>query len=375
MMGNNKKKIVIIGNASKNNDSKFLADGGRIKVALYRDILIKEGHDVELIELENWKKRIVKIIKQIKNATRNSDVIVVMGGPKGSRILIPLVNYLNRKSQKRTVFCPIGIGTLYELLKKKSKKEVNDFINGQNYLDIEDKKMEIELKKFSIVMPQNETLTKVHRDFYHLTNCMNVSNFRVVDESAFSVTPYQIANDKPLKLTFLSRIKENKGILDLVNAIDYINTKHKKIIFSLDVYGEMQLSTEDQKYLKSFEDRDIVYRGIVQREDVINTLKNYFMFVLPTKTNGEGTPGSLIESLIAGVPVLVSSFSQAHLLIKDQENGIIFNIGDEDDLRNKLEDIYIHREKIILMREKALESSKQFLYSANRDDFLKAILG
>lgn len=368
-------KITIIGNGSKSGEINQLADGGRIKVALYFDILKKEGHDVSLVDLDGWSKRPLSVIRKIKKGVNSDDVILIMGGPSGSRVLIPLVNHFNKKKNKRTVFCPLGIGTLDKLLKNKNEQEVNDFIYHHNFQKIVDNKMGKQLRKLSLVIPQNEILTNVYRKFYNLDNCSLVPNFRVIDENRIHIKPYELKDDEPLRLLFLSRVKEDKGILDLVETIEEINKEKNKAIFSLDIYGEMQLSKEKEEYIYSLKNNHINYYGIIDREKVFEVLQKSFMFALPTKYYGEGTPGSLIESLIAGVPVLVSSFSQAGLLIKDEVDGIIFELGNKRDLKEKLINIYLNRKNVLKMRENAAKNGKKFLYSENRNVFLKAILG
>ncbi|MFA5503255.1 MAG: glycosyltransferase, partial [Bacilli bacterium] len=121
--------------------------------------------------------------------------------------------------------------------------------------------------------------------------------------------------------------------------------------------------------------KGVSYNGVLLKTEVIGTIKKYLMFSLPTRYYGEGAPGALVESLIAGVPVLVSSYSQVNALIQDNENGIIYEIGNKEDLKNKLLYIYKNPEKIIAMRKAAFESGKKFLYSGNRELFLSSILG
>ena len=82
---------------ANNANNGLVSDGGRIKIRLYKDLLIKEGYKVNIIELDGWKKRVFNIIFQIKKAIKNRDRIVIMAGPKGCRKIIPLLNFLNKK--------------------------------------------------------------------------------------------------------------------------------------------------------------------------------------------------------------------------------------------------------------------------------------
>lgn len=368
-------KIAIIGNGSRGKKAGSLADGGRIKVALYLDVLKKEGHDVSLIDLEGWSKHPFQLIKQIKKGVKESGVILIMGGPRGSRVLIPLVNHFNKKENKRIIFSPLGIGTLVQLLRNKKENEVSDFIRYHQFQNTKDNRMKKELKKLSLIIPETEILAETYRKFYELDNCIAITNFRLMDETRLSIKEYEIKDSGPLKLIYISRVDEYKGILDLVETIEEINKENETPLFSLEIYGEMQLIPEKEVYVNSLKDFQISYRGVISREKVNETLQHFFMSVLPTKHYGEATPGSLVESLIAGVPVLVSSFSQADSLVRNNIDGVIFEIGNKKDLKEKLKEIHKNKDKIVKMRENAAESGKKFLYNQNRDIFLKSILG
>lgn len=103
--------ITIIGNKTNPNQEQ-IADGGRIKVSLYYRVLKEEGFDVRFIELEGWMKRFALLVIKIKKAVMRSDVVLIMGGPRGSRVLITLCNLFNRKGKTRIIYSMLGVGTL-----------------------------------------------------------------------------------------------------------------------------------------------------------------------------------------------------------------------------------------------------------------------
>ena len=71
------KNICIIGN---NNDGDAISDGGRIKIRLFKSLLEENGFNVHIIDLNNWKIRFLKIIKEIKKAINNFERIIIMAG-------------------------------------------------------------------------------------------------------------------------------------------------------------------------------------------------------------------------------------------------------------------------------------------------------
>lgn len=360
------KKVVIIGN---NASGTNISDGGRIKIRLFKKFLNELKIDCEIIDLDKWIFHVFSVIKQIKRAIKDCTSIVIMAGPNGCRAIIPLVNKLNKKKKSRVVFCPLGIGTLDKLVSKLSEEQVVSFLNCENFFGISDKKMGKELEKIDLIALENQLLVKVYKEMYKVNNLVPLYNFR---EANITKKQYNFGNR--LKLIYASRICLNKGIFDLLETIKRLNKKGLNV--SLDIYGDNQLGYKENETFNTFLTSNFVsYKGVVSSDKMIETIKNYDLFCLPTKYHGEGMSGALIESFISGTPSLISSYSQAKLLVEDGVTGFIFNIGDVDDLEKKL--CYLYDNKAILkdVGEAAQKMSQKYLFSFNKRTFLNCILG
>ena len=362
----NMKKIALIGN---NNNNSSVTDGGRVKIRLFVNILQREGKLSEVIELSKWYLHIPSLISKIKKAVNRKDVILIMAGPKGCRFTIPLVNKYNKGHKTRVVFCPVGIGTFDKIVKKLSPENVVKFLNGEDNFGITDKKMEKELKKIDLVVPENKTLSDAYKRFYGLDNVELLTNFRDVEpiEKSYS-------NDGELRIMYGSRICENKGIFDLLEAVSSLNANgHTNI--SLTIYGDKQLTPkEDERFQKYLSDK-IVFKGVLKQNEMIDEIKKHDLFCLPTKYHGEGTPGVFVESFIAGTPVLSSSYSQAYALIEEGVTGYIYKISDVEDLKAKILMILNDKAGLEKVGRAAQEKSKQFCFEYNKEKFFKYFLG
>ena len=359
------KKICIIGN---NRHGKDIADGGSIKVRLYKTFLERLGHETYIADLDGWIKRPLRLIKQIKYGVKNCDSIVIMGGPKGCRIAIPLVNKYNKKIKKRVVFCPLGIGTVDILIKNFNTEKVTNFIQSKDFYDLKDEKMKKQLEKIDLIIPQNQMLCELYNNFYGLNNISLLINFR--DEKVIN---HVYSPTIPFKIIYISRLKKNKGILDIVRvANDLINEGYKII---LDIYGQQELDGEDLNNFNNMLNAAVKYFGPAKHEEVSSIIAQHDLFVLPTAYYGEGTSGALIESMFAGTPALISSYSQAHLIIKDGVNGLIYKLGDNNDLAKKIIYAYENNE---IMKNISVEAQKEALkysFDANKEYFEECILG
>lgn len=359
-------KITIIGNNANNG---IISDGGRIKIRLFKSILLREHFDVEIIELDGWKKRPFKIINLIKKAIKQGNRIIIMAGPNGCRKIIPIVCFLNRKKRANVVFCPLGIGTLDYVVRKYKTEVTQIFLNGTINIKEKDARMGKLLSKMEHVVLQNNTLKNRYDSFYNLSNTCVLENFRdcVIENKNYS-------SEKDLKVVYISRVKEYKGILDLMEVIKNINLEKNNAI-KLDIFGDNQLSDVSNQLFNSYLDSNIKYFGVIGHDEIAKTLKCYDLFCLPTKYHGEGTSGSLVEALISGTPVLVSSYSQARDLITDCEDGFLFEFGSKKDLKEKLLWLLQNKELLESVGHCAQNRAKKFTYEGNRDIFLNIFTG
>lgn len=355
------KSVLIIGN---NFGGKIANDGGSIKIALYKECLEQNGYETLIVDLYQWKRHAIKSIFLINRYIKKCDVILIMGGPNGSRVLIPLVNFLNKSKKKRTVYCPLGIGVFEKLIDKLDPEQVNSFINCKNFFGIKDPKIKKALERINCIIPQNEVLTNLYKKFYSLNNVHTLLNFRNVD-----IKKREYYQHSPFKIIYLSRIARNKGIFLLLEVISQMKN------IELNIYGDIQLNKDDFSTFNEYlsKNNNIKYCGICNVKDSINILYEHDLLCLPTKYIGEGTPGVYIESIIAGTPVLLSAYSQAKELIDDGFNGFICKVNDCLSLKEKILSIMNSDLKKVSFHSQ--EKARQFLFSRNKKEFFTYIIG
>lgn len=106
-----------------------------------------------------------------------------------------------------------------------------------------------------------------------------------------------------LKLIYISRVNRKKNLL---YALECLLNLDENIQY--DIYGYI----DDYQYWKSCRsflsklpsNINVDYKGIIDNDDVINTLNNYHLLFLPTQ--GENFGHIILESFLAGCPVLIS---------------------------------------------------------------------
>lgn len=360
------KHICLIGN---NAFGQPVFDGQRIKVRTYKIIFETEGFDVNFVELDKPYLRLLHIFSQIKKGIKECDVIVLITSDNGEKLLIPYINKVNKKYKKRFIFSQIGTSFLYNHVKSLTEEEKRDFFHNYNFGNQKPKAKVVDnLRKIDIIMTETDLITGAFSKFFGLSNCFCMTNFRIAKTERAS---FKNAGD--LKLMYLSRINEKKGIFDLLEVVKGLIGDGRKV--SLDIYGTSYLSDEEQSVFNGYLNESIKYCGELLPENVLSTIKNYNMLCFPTKCEGEGTPGCIIESLIAGVPVLSSSFTQSDELLKNNVDSLIYKFEDKNDLKLSLLKVLNGEVSLQKLGENAFESGKKFTYDYNRDRFLELING
>ncbi len=360
------KKICLIGN---NGFGKPVFDGQRVKVRTYKNVLESEGFDVHFVELEQPLKRILTIFSQIKKEIKRCDVIVLITSDNGERLLIPYINRINKKYNKRFVFSQIGTSSLYKYLKTMTEEEKRDFFYNNNFNGLKPNKNDLKkFRKIDVILTETTLINNTFSRFYNLDNCYQMTNFRVQNEY------HDVFNKPSNKLIYLSRVMTRKGIFDLIHVLKSIDDKNK-IDFSLDIYGGLDFSKEEKTLFKSLLNDKIRYRGELNPTQTIDTLKQYDLLCFPTRCEGEGTPGCIVESLIAGTPVLSSNFTQSDELLNNGVDSLIYEFGNLEDMKDKLVSFLSQKVDYQALRSGASKSGGKFTYRYNRDKFLKLIIG
>ena len=355
--------ILLIGNYSVGVD---VFDGQRLKVRLYYDLLIRCGFSVELVDLMQIKKHPIKLFMQIKNGIKKCKTILLICAYGGAKVLIPLINKLN-KGKKRFVYSVVGISLLHYPLDGQSQDVSLDFFENNNFSNVKKAKkwMIKSLKRIDLILVETDTLAKAYRSYFELENVVTLTNFR---------TNTHFSDKKNHKIVFLSRVCEQKGIFDLLGAVINLNSKGENIF--LDIYGPLQMSGQEKlMFDELIKHKHINYCGEANPNSVIKIISTYELFVFPTRYLGEGTPGVLVESLLAGTPVLCSNFLQAKDILKDGYDSVFFEMFNKNELEAKISKIMGDDMIAARLKNNARISSRRYLFESNKKKFIRYIVG
>lgn len=284
-------------------------------------------------------KAVFRCLHDLLLMLKNCDNIVILPAHNSVRIFPPFLVFFNKFYHKKLHYLVIG-GWLPSLIKN------NWFLKCV-------------LKKLDSIMVETSIMKEL------LSNCgfHNVEilkNFK--DLTPIDAKELLVDNGGILRICTFSRVMEQKGITDIIVAINAVNEKYKRIIYNLDVYGPVE-----NEYADSFDEMikkscgSVQYKGCVPSEKSVDILRDYHFLAFPTRFFTEGIPGTIIDAYAAGIPVLSSRWESYRDIIDEDETGWSYGFENINDLIEKLE--YLHNNPSIIenMKLNCLRKSKDYL--------------
>lgn len=139
--------------------------------------------------------------------------------------------------------------------------------------------------------------------------------------------------DGILKLIFVGRIHETKGLHLLIKALNELPSGK----VTLHVYGKINDDDYAVECRKSAEHmKNIYWKGQLSPDLVTGTLSHFDCLCVPSVIC-EMSPLVIQEAFAAAIPVLASNVYGNAEQIKNGENGWLFNFNDSIDLKNKIQ--------------------------------------
>lgn len=334
---------------------QIFLDGQTIKVKTLTDALISViGTDnVKTVDTYGWMKNPFSLLFRCYRMHKECRNIIILPAHNGVKIFPKLFLAFNKVRKRKLYYIVIG-GWLPQLLKNKGmlRYELSNFDD----ILVETNSMIVDLKE---------------QNLYNVKLLPNIKKIKILDmkELVYITT-------EPLILCTFSRVMIEKGIEDAIQAVTDVNQSFGKIIYKLDIYGSI-----DENYSERFKEISkkfpeyINYKGIVSYHNSVDTLKNYFVLLFPTRFRTEGIPGTIIDTYAAGVPVLASSWNSCLDVIDVGKTGLTYKFGDIEDLKEKLKYIYNNQQEVFEMKRNCLKIAERYMPEKVIKDLLAIIQG
>lgn len=302
------KKVAIIGHFG---GKESFYDGQTIKTQNLERLLASQS-DFSIRRVDTYESRHnkIKLLADTIKALLTCEHIFLLVSVNGMKVYFPLLHYLNRITGKHIYHYVIG-SELLALVE--NDRRLVKYLNSldANWFEYESGTRRLQQ--------------------YGVQNVVTVPNFKKITPIS-EATKYR-AEDQSYRFCTFSRVMREKGITEAIEAVARTNEENQKKIVSLDIYGPIDSSyqTEFEELLKSHSDC-VTYKGCVDSQKSVDTLKNYYALLFPTRWMGEGFPGTVIDAFAAGLPVIATDWNANKEIIAHMKQGIIYPSGELDTL-------------------------------------------
>lgn len=130
-------------------------------------------------------------------------------------------------------------------------------------------------------------------------------------------------------IAYLGRLSEEKGISTLIKAVAGIKG------LALKIAGDGPERNALQEKVKELKLERVEFVGQISGEDKWNLLRNAICTIIPSKWY-ENFPIALLESMAVGTPVIGSDLGSLPYIIKDRQNGLIYDPSKPEDLKKNI---------------------------------------
>ncbi len=185
------------------------------------------------------------------------------------------------------------------------------------------------VRKAALVLPQTAALES------RLIGELRLERSRVVRFPNF-IPDSRIPGEMPVrnysgKAVFVGQIKREKGVFDVMEAA------RGRDDFTVEFYGDI-LPRDREIFENELEsNRNCSYRGSLQPQEVIDTIAEYDILLLPTYHEGEGHPAVILQAFAAGVPVITTAWRSIPELVEDGSTGILVSVRSPEEIARGIE--------------------------------------
>lgn len=253
-----------------------------------------------------------------------SDVAMVNVSGRGAILIAPYFILLGKIFNKKIIIRVFGgnLADTFDAAKGIKKKILAWTVKNASILFVETK---VSVDYFRTYNPHTKWLPNVREPVAAYTH-----------KSSFSK-----------RFIFLGQIKTSKGIDELLAVKKRLGED-----YTLHLYGPVL----EDKYASL--DASSGYEGVLTKEQVADTLRDYDVLVLPTFWAGEGYPGVVIEGYALGLPCITTKWNAIPEIVEEGKTGLLISPKSVDELEKAI--LYFDENNYPAMNKAAYQKFDEF---------------
>lgn len=313
-------------------------DGQTVKTfALYDALSNIDSFELLTADVYYIKRNPIRFIASFLKLLLCSDKIIVLLSHRGRKTLFPILKAV--ASHKEVYHYAIGGRIAKEVTENRRQKACMSGFKG-NW--VESRKEEDTLRGLGLM------------------NVRYVPNFKHI--TALQQADASCLQDMPRRFCFFSRVTREKGVEDAIRAIRRVNEDADRTVAVLDIYGPVEPDYEERlEYMISHVGGGYShYIGVVPVNKSVEVLRSYYALLFPTFWPGEGMPGTIIDAMSAGLPVIARRWEYCDEMITDGVNGYVYDFDRPELVKDKIMYSIEHPEEMISMRKNCLTEAQKY---------------
>ena len=327
--------------------NKTFNDGQTIKTLAICEALQKQNIEMEKVDTWYIRKNPLYFAFAFLKSLLHCKKYIVLVSKNGRRVLFPVLAFAGKFLHKEIYHYAIA-GSLAD--EAAAGRQPVSRLNAFKANWVESKALENRLCELGV------------------TNAKYIPNFKNI-----SVLPQQELTTQftePYRFCTFSRVMKEKGITDAIQAVRSINDELGRTAASLDIYGPVDPGYQAELDTLVTENGCASYKGIIPANESVQTVCGYYMLLFPTQYRTEGIPGTIIDALSAGVPVIARRWGCCDEMLTDGVDAYVYDFDRPELLREKILYALTHQAETVAMRRNCLKSAQK--YSA--DGVIKTVL-
>lgn len=308
--------------------------------------------------LENLKPNREEFYKSIKSL----NIIEII---KQSYIAIKIL-YLKKYKMKQAIKklkSDVVISTIAphnKLLSKYGKKEWITIATEHNYKGTDKKyvdKVINSCKNLNYLVIASKQLTHIYTSNMKNAKCKLVNIPLCLDN-----VPQKVSNLKSKEITYIGRLSEEKGVIDLIEVFKKVHEKDSSII--LNIVGEGTKKDDMLAKAKEYDlENNIIFHGFKQRNQIEEIMLNTSIGINTSYTESFGL--AVLETFSFGIPcVAFSSAEGLREIIDNNKNGYLIENRNFEEMSQKIIELTVDEETRNKMGYNARE--KSLVYTEER---------
>jgi len=190
-------------------------------------------------------------------------------------------------------------------------------------------------------------------------------------ENSQIISPIELSPNKEscMNLLYVGRLAIGKGLEFLIETLYESPTKE----FKLTIIGDGDINSDLICLVKELNlVEKVVFKGYVPfGEELLKEYSSNDVLILPSFS--EGLPQVVLEAMARGVIVVATRVGGLPNLIKDGENGFLFEPGDKKGLLRIIREIQTNELPLLTIRKNGINTAKKFSFEKQATKIYKAL--